>query len=134
MPTLIPTTAHPTAAAATDPDAPFRPPHYECEDQPESLRLTVYVPGVEAAGVDIVTQGPDLVVTARKARHVRVNWSALHLETAQLDYRLRLRLGHGFRFSALQASLHDGVLVLSLPKRPGTVPASSRPVDRRRVA
>ena len=31
------------------------------------MKLTVYVPGVEAAGVEIEVRGPDLVVTARKA-------------------------------------------------------------------
>jgi len=135
MPTLIPTTtAHPTASATDDTRARFRPPPYECEDQLQALRLTVYLPGVDAAGVDIVTQGPDLVVTARKARPVRVNWTALQLEAAQLDYRLRLRLGHGFRFGDLQATLHDGVLVLHLPKRSGPAPAATRPAERRRVA
>lgn len=144
MPTLIPPAlARPAEAVA---DAPsFRHPHYDCEDLPRALRLTVYVPGVDAHGVEISSRGPDLVVTARKARHVRVNWQALHLESAQLDYRLKLRLGTTFAFDELRATLHDGVLVLTLPKRPGAaMPAPVRPplaqdgvvarVDRRRVA
>lgn len=135
MPTLIPsTTAHPFAPADADPGARFRPPPYECEDQPHALRLTVFVPGVEAGGVDIITRGPDLVVTARKARTVRVNWAALQLESAQQDYRLHLRLGRGFRFADLRATLADGLLVLAVPKRPDAVPAAPRPADRRRVA
>lgn len=143
MPTLI----HPALARpAETTEAPsFRHPHYECEDLPRALRLTVYVPGVHAHGVEISSRGPDLVVTARKARHVRVNWQALHLESAQLDYRLRLRLGTSFAFDELRATLHEGVLVLTLPKRPGAaMPLPVRPplagdgamtrVDRRRVA
>lgn len=117
MPTLIhPALARPDASAETAPS--FRPPHYECDDLPHALRLTVYVPGVDSHGVEITSRGPDLVVTARKARHVRVNWPALHLETAQLDYRLKLRLGANLDFDELSATLHDGVLVLTLPKRP----------------
>ncbi len=81
------------------------------------MHLTVYVPGVEAAGVEIEARGPDLTVTARKPHFVRVNWEALHLETAQRDYQLRLRLGHGFDYPALHAEINDGVLTVVLPKR-----------------
>lgn len=134
MPTLI----HPAPRRPTGPAAPasFSPPHYDCQDRPHALRLTVYVPGVDAAGVEISSRGPDLLVVARKARHVRVNWQALHLEPAQLDYRLQLRLGSGFDFAALRATLRDGVLVLTLPKR-ATTRGVTRPfarAERRRVA
>lgn len=95
----------------------YRRPHYDAVEAGECLMLSVYVPGVDASGVEITTQGPDLMVTARKAHVVRVNWTALHLEPAQRDYRLRLRLGHGLDFEGLQAELHDGVLTVRLPKR-----------------
>lgn len=145
MPTLI----HPAPSRPPEAAAPtsFRHPHYDCQDLPHALKLTVYVPGVDRHGVEIASRGPDLVVTARKAHHVRVNWQALHLEGSQLDYRLRLRLGRGFEFDDLRATLHDGVLVLTLPKRPAaTAISSSRPAlaqvrpdattvaERRRVA
>lgn len=95
----------------------FRQPSYDCREQPGAVRLTVYVPGVEASGVEIEARGPDLTVTARKPHLVRVNWQALHLESAQRDYQLRLRLGHGFDYPALHAEIHDGVLTVVLPKR-----------------
>ena len=97
--------------------AGHRKPCYDCREQAESVKLTVYVPGVEAAGVEIEGRGPDLVVTARKTHFVRVNWQALHLESAQRDYQLRLRLGHGVDFSALQAEIQNGVLTIVIPKR-----------------
>jgi HSP20 family protein len=81
------------------------------------MTLVVYVPGVEASGVEIEGRGADLTVTARKRHHVRVNWQALHLEPAQRDYRLRLRLGAGFDYSAMQAEIAHGVLTVTLPKR-----------------
>jgi HSP20 family protein len=131
MPTLIhPSTTRPQPDAAT-PGPPTRHPHYDCQDLPHALKLTVFVPGVDASGVDIASRGPDLVVTARKAHVVRVNWQALHLESAQLDYRLRLRLGLGFDYDALHATLADGVLVLTLPKKFPDNALSARP---RRVA
>lgn len=94
----------------------LRSPHYDCMDLPAALKLTVYVPGVDASGVDITTQGPDLFVTARKTQHIRANWQALHLESVQRDYQLKLRLGLGFDFEALQASVARGVLTIVLPK------------------
>ena len=81
------------------------------------MRLVVYVPGVHASGVEIEAIGSDLVITARKERFVRVNWQALHLEGSQRDYVLRLRLGQAFDYAAMQASMHEGVLTVALPKR-----------------
>ncbi len=107
----------PAAADATPSPASLRKPTYDCQDLPDALKLTVYVPGVEAAGVEIEARSPDLVVTARKTHFVRVNWQALHLEGAQRDYQLRLRLGHGLDYAALHAEIHQGVLVVTLPKR-----------------
>jgi HSP20 family molecular chaperone IbpA len=70
-----------------------RSPHYDCQQKGDTIDLTVFLPGVEAAGVEIVVRGPDLVVIGRKSHVVRVNFAAAHLEHAQLDYELRLRLG-----------------------------------------
>ena len=96
----------------------FRQPSYDCRELPDAVAIVVYVPGVGASGVEIEAHGPDLLVTAHKTRFVRVNWQALHLEGSQRDYRLRLRLGLGFDYAQTLADIHDGVLTLSVPKRP----------------
>jgi len=129
MHTIIPTLSRHTATATEDAPA-FRQPHYECTDLAQALKIEVLVPGVDAAGVEITTRGPDLVLLARKARHVRVNWAALHLEAAQRDYELKLRLGSGFDFERLHAEMRDGVLTLLVPKKN----FSSSHVSVRRVA
>ena len=117
---------------STEPKQAFRSPHYDCLDQSLALKLVIYVPGVDASGLEITTQGPDLVMTARKTHHVRANWQALHLERAQRDYQLKLRLGLGFDYEALQASVARGVLTIMLPKKqPG---AASAPFRQRQVA
>ena len=113
----------------TEPRQAFRSPHYDCMDLPAALQLEVYVPGVEASGLEITTLGPDLFVTARKTHHVRVNWQSLHLEGAQRDYQLKLRLGVGFDYEALQASITRGILTIVLPK---SSPASAGLPDRQR--
>lgn len=97
--------------------AAFRQPNYDCQEHPEAMKLVVYVPGADAAGVEIEAVGSDLTVTAKKSHLVRVNWQALHLETVQRDYQLRLRLGAGFDYSSMQAEIHHGVLSVTLPKR-----------------
>ena len=104
-------------SAYTATNAPFRQPSYDCRELPDAVAIVVYVPGVEPSGVEIEAHGPDLIVTARKKRFVRVNWQALHLEGSQRDYRLRLRLGLGFDYARMRADFRDGVLTLSIPKR-----------------
>jgi HSP20 family molecular chaperone IbpA len=101
-------------------------------DQSGALKLVLYVPGVDASGVEITTLGPDLFVTARKTHHVRTNWQALHLEQAQRDYQLKLRLGVGFDYETLQASVTRGVLTIVLPKKP--LASASAPPRQRQVA
>jgi HSP20 family molecular chaperone IbpA len=95
-----------------------RKPHYDCQQQGETLVMNVFLPGVEASGIEIIVRGPDLIVVGRKHHVVRVNFAAAHLESAQLDYELRLRLGRDFDYAGLEATLADGILTLSVPKLP----------------
>lgn len=117
----LPTNSRSKAPARASVDA-FRQPAYDCQEHADAMKLVVYVPGVDASGVEIEGRGADLTVTAKKARFVRVNFTALHLEGAQRDYRLRLRLGTGFDYAAMEAEIAHGVLTVTLPKR--TAPAS----------
>jgi HSP20 family protein len=94
-----------------------RSPHYDCKQHGDAIDLAVFLPGVDAAGVEIVVRGPDLVVVGRKSHVVRVNFAAAHLEHAQRDYELRLRLGRDLDYARLSAELADGVLSLRIPKR-----------------
>ena len=119
----------PNAAVST---GDFRSPHYDCIDHAEALKLVVYIPGVDATGIEIATHGPDVFVTARKTHHVRTNWQSLHLEKVQRDYQLKLRLGVGFDYASLQASVARGVLTIALPKKQ-LIPVSS-PALHRQVA
>lgn len=112
--------SHTRRTASAPASLPVRTPHYDCVQEANALKVIVFVPGVDAPGVEISLRGPDLTITARKPHFVRVNWQALHLEKAQRDYQLRLRLGNGLDYDALTAELTDGRLVLTLPKKSGT--------------
>jgi HSP20 family molecular chaperone IbpA len=109
--------ARSAATKSTTSVSAFRQPNYDCQEHADTMKLVVYVPGVDAAGIEIEAAGPDLTVTAKKSHFVRVNWQSLHLETVQRDYQLRLRLGSGFDYAAMQAEIHLGVLTVTLPKR-----------------
>jgi HSP20 family molecular chaperone IbpA len=101
-----------------------RKPHYDCQEHDDVLKVIVYVPGVDASGIEITTRGPDLLVTARKQHFVRVNFDALNLESVQRDYQLSLRLGRNLDYTALEAEILEGVLTLTLPKKqPAAFPA-----------
>jgi len=125
MHTIIhPTTpSHRSRTAGISQQSEYRQPNYDCREHPDAVKLTVYVPGVSPSSIAIEVRGPDLVVTARKPHVVRVNWQALHLENAQRDYRLCLRLGRGLDYPALHAEFHNGVLSLTLPKRQPVSPS-----------
>lgn len=115
----------PNGAPATAPASAvaLREPVFETQELGDAMRLTVYVPGVAARGVEVEGRGADLTVVARKERFVRPNFSALHLESVQHDYRLRLRLGTGFDFAAMMAEIAAGVLTITVPKRARAVGA-----------
>ncbi len=117
MHTIIRSPQSRRASAGSAQSSAWRRPHYDCQEQAGMLKLLVYIPGVDPSAVAIEVKGPDLVVTAPKAHPVRANWRALHLERAQRDYQLRLRLGHGLDYPALTASLNDGILTVLIPKR-----------------
>jgi HSP20 family protein len=104
-------------ASRSAPISTHRKPTFDITEQSDLVRLAVFVPGVDPVGIEILVQGPDLVVTARKARRVRVNWQAAHLESAQKDYLLVLRLGNGLAFEHLDARLDDGILTITVPKK-----------------
>jgi HSP20 family molecular chaperone IbpA len=122
------TIIHPLDTRSRAPRAPrasaaagsgFRNPSYDCREEAGALTLTVFVPGVDSSGIEIAASGPDLMVTARKRHFVRVNFDALHLERAQRDYRLTLRLGNHLDYARLHAEIADGVLSITLPRREG---------------
>lgn len=109
----------------------YTTPRYEAEHRAGSLSLSVFLPGVRSPDIEVTLRGPDLIVTARRPHIPRVNFRAANLEAVQHDYRLVLRVGHGFDLRRLQAALEGGILSLELPRAAG---ASSRFEPRLKVA
>ncbi|RRJ96629.1 Hsp20/alpha crystallin family protein [Opitutaceae bacterium TAV4] len=101
----------------TRPTADSRKPHYDCTELADAVALSVFLPNVEPIGVEFTVRGPDLILTARKRHIVRVNWRAAHLESAEHDYELHLRLGRGLDYDALRAEIDGDLLRVVIPKR-----------------
>ena len=131
MPMIIPHYI-PSAQPNSETTPSFREPVFECTNLSAALELCVYAPGVDASGVEIASDGPDLSIIARKTHFVRPNFAGLHLEAVQPDYHLKLRLGFAYDFAALRAELADGVLTIWLPKKPAL--AAPRAAEQRWVA
>ncbi len=106
----------------------FTTPHFDTQPGDSALKIVVWVPGVETSGIEIANREADLTITARKSHVVRANWQSLHLEAAQRDYQLNLRLGRNLDYGDLRAVLSDGVLTIELPvlNRDRPVVTSSR--------
>lgn len=102
-------------SASERPALPFATPHFDTQPGENALRILVWVPGVETSGIEITTRETDLTITARKSHVVRRNWQTLHLESAQKDYQLSLRLGRNLDYSNLSVELRDGLLTIDVP-------------------
>jgi HSP20 family molecular chaperone IbpA len=132
MNTLIPplSTVSRRNSSAPISSVAVRKPHYDCQEREGEFEIIVYVPGVESAGVEITSNGIDLLVYARKHHFVRVNFESLHLEGVQHDYQLSLRLGRSLDYAALQADFHMGILTLTIPKKESLSYALAHPLER----
>jgi len=95
----------------------FRTPHCDMAGQSGAIEATVYLPGVEARGVEVLLARQELVVTARKLLPVRSNWIALSLEHCSRDYRLRIRTQRRVSCTDVRAVFDDGVLHIRIDRR-----------------
>jgi len=87
--------------------APFRQPHYSCEEHMNALKLVVYVPASDAAGVDIEVKR----ARSDKSPHREKPPGAHQLARAASRtgatrfIAFRLRLGFSLDYDALNAEL-----------------------------
>lgn len=94
----------------------FRKPHCDMAGRNGRIEATVYLPGVEARGVELLLAGEELVITARKFLPVRANWISLSLERRMHNYRLRIKTRRRLHASQVRAEFDDGVLRISIER------------------
>ncbi|HEY5551855.1 MAG TPA: Hsp20/alpha crystallin family protein [Opitutaceae bacterium] len=94
----------------------FRTPHCDVAGQNGCLEATVYLPGVESRGIELLLSRQELVVTARKLHPVRTNWIALSLENCTRDYQLRIKAPRRLCASQVSAQFDEGVLHIRIAR------------------
>ncbi len=102
--------------AAQTPPRRFITPRYDLREDQDVHTLTAYVPGVERSSLETTVDGESLTVTGRRSWTVPEDWTPVHREIPQADFRLVLELDHRVNRDAIQAELSQGVLTLTIPK------------------
>jgi len=109
------------AAAASDTDAKVRPV-YSVREDASGYELTVQLPGVDKAGLEITAQDSEITVTGRRSWTPPAEWTALYRETPRADFGLTLHHEGDVDAEKIAAELKDGILRLTLPKAEAAKP------------
>jgi HSP20 family molecular chaperone IbpA len=97
-------------------------PWYDVKETSDAFILTAQVPGVDRASLDLTVDAHKLTVLGRRVFTAPAEWTTVHREIPQADYRLSLELDHRFNPEAVRAELSQGVLTLTLPKAEAVKP------------
>ncbi len=114
---------HPSNGAPTEGDqhAALRP-RYEVEETDAAYGLTVYLPGVAKAGLEITDEEGELRIAGKRATALPAGAVPLHRESADAPFELVLTHDTTVDTGKIVAELNDGVLRLSLPKAESAKP------------
>jgi HSP20 family molecular chaperone IbpA len=99
-----------------------RRPHYEVNENENAYGLTVHLPGVSKAGLEITDEGGELRITGRRASTLPEGLVTLHRESSGAPYQLVLVHDNTVDTGKIDAELRDGVLRLSLAKSESAKP------------
>jgi len=97
-------------------------PHYEFDRNDEAFRLRVYVPGANKSSVSLSVEAGILKLTAARADAPSPEWKPLSRELVRSDYRLEVRIPEKVDVAAIEASVENGILLLTLPIREADKP------------
>ena len=103
-------------AAVTDKAVTYYQPRLEVTKTDAETVVLVELPGVTLDGLELSVENNELYLEAKSIVGASEAWRALHRESSDHAYRLRLRLGESVNHASIGATLADGVLTLSFPK------------------
>lgn len=118
MATLMTTTA-PTSTARPERAPRTISPRVDIYETEKAFVLLADMPGVGAGGLDVVTEGDELIV------HGRVEYAASPPDYQEFelgDYHRAFALTEDLDTSSISATLRDGVLRVEIPKSPSVQP------------
>jgi HSP20 family molecular chaperone IbpA len=97
-------------------------PHYNVRETSDAYVLTASVPGVDKTSLETTVDGETLTILGRRAFQVPADWTPVHREIPQADFKLVLEVDRRFNRDAIKAELSQGVLTLTLPKAEAVKP------------
>ena len=112
-------TAAPASATAQESARDLGPtvkPVYDLNETTDGFALTVYLPGVEHAGLEVRADSEAFTVIGRRTWKKPEGWTPLYRETDATSYQLVLTHDNVLDLDKVQAELRDGVLRVSLAK------------------
>lgn len=96
-------------------------------DAGNALRIECELPGIGRSDIDVSVDGRNLVVQGERRRpEGSTDWTYHQIERPYGKFIRKFELPDGLDFEAVEANLENGVLTITLPKRPE---ARSRHVD-----
>jgi HSP20 family protein len=121
---IIPSLSRETAPTQpTERDlGPTLKPTYELNETSDGFALTVYLPGVDHAGLDIQVDAENLTVIGRRTWKQPEGWTSLYRESDDSTYELVLSHDNVLDLDKVQAELRDGVLRVALAKTEAVKP------------
>ena len=97
-------------------------PRHNIQETGDAFILTVWLPGVERSSLETTVDGETLTVFGRRAFTVPADWTPVHREIPQADFRLVFDVDHRINREGIRAEMSQGVLTLTLPKAEAVKP------------
>ncbi len=98
-------------------------PSFDVKETPEAYIFTADLPGIQRGDLDIDLTGNRLSIKGRRAFEAKAEGETFHIaERAHGSFARTFTLPEEVLASEVHAELKDGVLTLSVPKRPEAKP------------
>lgn len=97
-------------------------PRYFVDKSDKDTVVQVELPGVTKENLNLTVEDKELMLEGVVVSKRPESWKALHRESRDSSYQLRLRLGEQVDQTAINASLADGILTLTIPKTEAAKP------------
>lgn len=123
--TLIPSLARtsPATAAKRSSELPQAvKPVYDLTENNDAFGVTVHLPGVAKADLDISVEESQVRIVGRRSWKQPEGWTALHRETVDAPFELILAHENAIAPDKVVAELRAGLLRVSLPKHEAIKP------------
>lgn len=97
-------------------------PRFELSENDDDFALTADLPGIDAGDLELTVEDGVLTVKGERDLSLPEGYEARRQERSSLRFERSIELGDRVDAEGVEAKLEDGVLTVTLPKRPETKP------------